>query len=177
MTVKRVLANEFAHEVAHGAAHDAADKLALDAATHVTLKVTHALANKRVNRPATNARGFTLIEVLIALAIVAIALASAMRAVGSVATGTQALHARLLAGWSADNRLTELHLEHAWPAFGVTSFACPQGNVALTCIQTVTATPNPLFRRIEVSVRSPDTGTTLLADLVTVVADETRRSL
>jgi general secretion pathway protein I len=123
------------------------------------------------------ARGFTLIEVLIALAIVAIALASAMRAVGSVATGTQALHARLLAGWSADNRLTELHLQHAWPAFGVTSYACPQGNVALTCIQTVTATPNPLFRRIEVSVRSPDTGTTLLADLVTVVADETRRSL
>lgn len=126
---------------------------------------------------ASTSRGFTLIEVLIALAIVAIALASAMRAVGSVATGTQALHARLLAGWSADNRLTELHLQHAWPAFGVTTYACPQGNVALTCIQTVTATPNPLFRRIEVSVRSPDTGTTLLADLVTVVADETRRSL
>ena len=145
--------------------------------TKISAKETAEVAPQVTKDIAAKARGFTLIEVLIALAIVAIALASSMRAVGSVATATQALHARLLAGWSADNRLTELHLQHAWPAFGVTSYACPQGNLALTCIQTVTATPNPLFRRIEVSVRSPGTGTTLLADLVTVVADETRRSL
>lgn len=123
------------------------------------------------------ARGFTLIEVLVALAIVAIALSSALRAVGSVATGSAALHDRLLAGWSADNRVAELALQRGWPDIGVTTFPCPQGNRMLLCIQTVAATPNPVFRRVEVSVRSVETGDTLLADLVTVVADETRRAL
>lgn len=132
---------------------------------------------KKQCRTGMRAKGFTLIEVLVALAIVAIALASALRAVGSVASGTEALHDRLLAEWSADNRLADVHLQRLWPDFGTTTFACPQGNLAFTCIQTVTATPNPAFRRIEISVRSPQTGSTLLADLVTVIANETRRPL
>lgn len=123
------------------------------------------------------AAGFTLIEVLVALAIVAIGLVAALRAVGSVATNTAALHARLLAGWSADNTITMLHLQRSWPSFGVTSVPCPQGGLALVCDMTVTPTPNPAFRRVEVSVRSAVTGKTMLADLVTVVADETHRPL
>ncbi|MGI4861159.1 MAG: type II secretion system minor pseudopilin GspI [Janthinobacterium lividum] len=137
----------------------------------------HPAVQRRAARGAPLARGFTLIEVLVALAIVAIALASALRAVGSVATGSAALHDRLLAGWSADNRVAELALQRAWPEIGVTTFSCPQGDRMLLCIQTVAATPNPVFRRVEVSVRSVETGDTLLADLVTVVADEARRAL
>jgi len=123
------------------------------------------------------AAGFTLIEVLVALAIIAVGLVAALRAVGSVATNTAALHARLLAGWSADNTITQLHLRRAWPSFGTTSTPCPQGGLALVCDMTVTPTPNPGFRRVEVSVRSAVTGKTMLADLVTVVADETHRPL
>lgn len=126
---------------------------------------------------ARSAAGFTLIEVLVALAIVAIGLVAALRAVGSVATNTGALHARLLAGWSADNAITMLHLQRGWPPFGTTSSLCPQGGLALVCDMTVTPTPNPAFRRVEVSVRSAATGKTMLADLVTVVADETHRPL
>lgn len=53
-------------------------------------------------------RGFTMIEVLVALAIIAVALAASIRAVGSMANGTSDLHRRLLAGWSADNALAQL---------------------------------------------------------------------
>lgn len=134
-------------------------------------------ARDRVVRGSGTEQGFTLIEVLVALAIVAIALGSALRAVGSVAANTEALHDRLLAGWSADNRLSELHLQRAWPDFGATTLPCPQGGIALTCVQTVTPTANPRFRRVEVTVRGVETGDTLLADLVTVLADETRRPL
>jgi general secretion pathway protein I len=121
-------------------------------------------------------KGFTMIEVLVALAIIAIALAASLRAVGSLATGESQLHQRLLAGWSADNALAQLYLQHAWPDVGSTSFDCSQGNLQLQCTERVSATPNPVFRRVEVSVTSPGQPGNL-AQLVTVVANETSRSL
>jgi general secretion pathway protein I len=121
-------------------------------------------------------RGFTMIEVLVALAIIAVALAAALRAVGSLASSEVELHRRLLAGWSADNALAKLSLEHAWPQLGATSFDCSQGNLQLLCTEHVTATPNPLFRRVEVSVTIPGRSGSL-AQMVTVVANETNRSL
>ncbi|MNC92357.1 putative type II secretion system protein I precursor [compost metagenome] len=51
--------------------------------------------------------GFTLIEVLVALAIVSIALLAALRAAGQGTTHAGDLRARLLAGWVAENRLAE----------------------------------------------------------------------
>ncbi|WP_321844279.1 type II secretion system minor pseudopilin GspI [Paraburkholderia bannensis] len=121
-------------------------------------------------------RGFTMIEVLVALAIVAIALAASLRAVGSLATSEAELHDRLLAGWSADNALGQLRLAHAWPDIGERSFDCSQGNLRLTCTQQVAATPNPIFRRVEVSVTMPGRDG-ILAQLVTVLGNETNRSL
>ncbi|WP_415774468.1 type II secretion system minor pseudopilin GspI [Paraburkholderia sp. J94] len=122
------------------------------------------------------ARGFTMIEVLVALAIVAIALAASLRAVGSLAASEADLHDRLLAGWSADNALAQLHLSHVWPDIGQRSFDCSQGNLALMCTQRVASTPNPVFRRVEVSVTTPGRAGNL-AQLVTVIGNETNRSL
>ncbi|WP_322031773.1 type II secretion system minor pseudopilin GspI [Paraburkholderia sp. J76] len=121
-------------------------------------------------------RGFTMIEVLVALAIIAIALAASLRAVGSLAASESDLHDRLLAGWSADNALAQLRLVHAWPDLGESRFDCSQGNLRLTCTQRVAATPNPIFRRVEVSVATPGRAGNL-AQLVTVLANETNRSL
>lgn len=121
-------------------------------------------------------RGFTMIEVLVALAIIAVALAASLRAVGSLAAGEADLHRRLLAGWSADNALAQLHLAHAWPEVGEQSFDCSQGNLQLLCTERVSATPNPVFRRVEVSVTMPGHDGNL-AQMVTVVANETSRPL
>jgi len=121
-------------------------------------------------------RGFTMIEVLVALAIIAVALAASLRAVGAMATGEADLHRRLLAGWSADNELAQLRLTHTWPDIGSRTFDCSQGNLKLTCTDRVTATPNPIFRRVEVLVASPGISGNL-AQMVMVVANETSRSL
>ncbi len=51
-------------------------------------------------------RGFTLIEVLVALTIISIALMASLRAVGSITASSADLRARTLAQWSAENRLT-----------------------------------------------------------------------
>lgn len=117
-----------------------------------------------------------MIEVLVALAIIAVALAASLRAVGMLANDEAELHRRLLAGWSADNALTELHLMRQWPEIGTQTFDCSQGNLPLTCVEHVTATPNPIFRRVEVSVTTPGRSGSL-AHLVTVVANETNRAL
>ena len=122
------------------------------------------------------ARGFTMIEVLVALAIIAVALAASLRAVGSLATGEADLHNRLLAGWSADNELAQLRLTHSWPEIGTKTFDCSQGNLKLTCTDRVTSTPNPIFRKVEVFVTSPGRSGNL-AQMVMVVANETNRSL
>ena len=131
---------------------------------------------RRLPSSVSSSRGFTMIEVLVALAIIAVALAASIRAVGTMATNASDLHRRLLAGWSADNALAQMRLTHAWPEIGEQSFDCSQGNVQLVCTQRVSTTPNPVFRRVRISVSMPG-HTGVLAQMVTVVANETSRPL
>jgi general secretion pathway protein I len=102
-------------------------------------------------RPARNA-GFTLLEVLVALAIVGTALGASLRAVGSLTQNSTDLRASLMATWSAENRLSQIRVAGEWPQLGNRNFDCPQGELALVCQESVFATPNPAFRRVEVSV-------------------------
>ena len=117
-----------------------------------------------------------MIEVLVALTIIAIALAASLRAVGSLAVGERDLRERMVASWSADNAVGQLYLDRSWPALGSRSFGCPQGDVNLICTEIVSTTPNPLFRQIQVTVRKPDGGGNL-AQIVTMVPNETNRPL
>lgn len=104
------------------------------------------------------AGGFTLIEVLVALTIVAVALMASLRAVGTLAVGSAELRARTLAQWSAENRLALIRIQGEWPALGTRRVDCSQGDVALTCEEAVFATPNTSFRRVELSVSGPGDG-------------------
>lgn len=96
--------------------------------------------------------GFTLLEVLVALVIVGTALGASLRAVGSLTQNSSALRASMMASWSAENRLTQIRLAHDWPPVGKHAFDCSQGELQFSCDEEVFATPNPFFRRVEVSV-------------------------
>lgn len=100
--------------------------------------------------------GFTLLEVLVAMVVVGTALGASLRAVGSLMQNGSALRASMMATWSAENRLAELRLTREFPALGLRSFPCPQGDLQLVCTEQVVATPNPFFRRVEVSVHGAD---------------------
>jgi len=120
-------------------------------------------------------RGFTLIEVLVALTILAVALTAAMRALGSMTESSASLQQRMLAEWSAENHLSDLRLAKRWSAPGVRGADCSQGGIPLYCEETVSGTPNPAFRRVEVAVYpSAADKSVRLAWLVTIVPDETR---
>ncbi|MDB5773144.1 MAG: ral secretion pathway protein [Burkholderiales bacterium] len=103
-------------------------------------------------RSPRRAAGFTLLEVLVALVIVGTALGASLRAIGSLTQNSSALRGSMMATWSAENRLAQIRLAREFPPFGKRSFDCPQGELRLVCEEDVHATPNPFFRRVEVSV-------------------------
>lgn len=114
-------------------------------------------------------RGFTLIEVLVALAIVAVALAAAVRAAGSMTQANVELRLKLLAQLAADNRIAELRAAAAFPPIGTRTVPCPQGKARLECVEETKSTPNPLFRRVEVRVYANPEHSRMLAELVGIL--------
>jgi general secretion pathway protein I len=121
--------------------------------------------------PRRYSSGFTLLEVLVALVIVGTALGASMRAIGSLTQNSSALRASMMATWSAENRLAQIRLAKEWPAMGKRSFDCPQGELRLTCDEEVLSTPNPFFRRVEVSVYDADNPNRRLIKLTQVVSN------
>ncbi|HEY5799074.1 MAG TPA: type II secretion system minor pseudopilin GspI [Burkholderiaceae bacterium] len=105
-----------------------------------------------MKQPLFNKRGFTLLEVLVALVIVGTALGASLRAVGSLTQNSGGLRSNMMATWSAENRLVQIRLSREFPALGKRNFECPQGNLVLLCEEEVLPTPNVNFRRVEVSV-------------------------
>jgi general secretion pathway protein I len=115
-------------------------------------------------------RGFTLIEVLVALAIVAVALLAGVRAVGAMAQTNVELKLRLLAQVAAENRVAELRAARAFPDVGSRTVDCPEGRAALQCAEEIKATPNPFFRRLEVRVYDGADRDRMLAELIGILA-------
>lgn len=116
------------------------------------------------------AQGFTLLEVLVALVVVGTALGASLRAIGSLTQNSDGLRASMMATWSAENRLAEIRLSHEFPPLGRRSSACPQGDLRLTCEEEVFATPNPFFRRVEVSVVDADNPDRRIIKLAQIVS-------
>jgi general secretion pathway protein I len=96
--------------------------------------------------------GFTLIEVLVALAIVSIALMSALRAAGQGTNNVGELRSRLLAGWVAENLLAEHRARRDWLPLGIQRGTGREGGLDFAWREEVIATPNPSFRRVDVRV-------------------------
>ena len=111
-------------------------------------------------------RGFTLIEVLVALGIVAVALAAGVRATGSLTRNAERQTDLLLAHLCAENALVAVRLSRQMPAVGDNTSACEQAGRTLAVQLAVQATPNPNFLRVEAQVLD---GQSRILSLSTVV--------
>lgn len=98
-------------------------------------------------------RGFTLIEVMIALTVIAVALAAIIKATAGATSQTTYLRDKTFAHWVAMNRVTELQLERAWPSEGNSSGSVDMADQVWRWNQTVKNTPDPGVRQVDVEVR------------------------
>lgn len=102
---------------------------------------------------AQRSQGFTLIEVLVALGIVAVALLTGLQATGALGRNAERQSLALLGQICADNELVKLRLRRQLPDSGTSLVTCAQAGQSLMVELAVQATPNPNFRRVDARVR------------------------
>jgi general secretion pathway protein I len=111
--------------------------------------------------------GFTLIEVLIALGIVALALAAGSQATMSLTRNAQRQSDLVLADLCAENELAKARLARQMPAVGDSGSICVQAGASFNVTTSTVPTLNPNFRRVDVQVR--DEGDSPILRISTVV--------
>ncbi len=97
--------------------------------------------------------GFTLVEILVALAVIAISLAAAMTTLGGSIDTAVALRERSVAMWLAQNRLALHYLAHDWPGLDTTEGTTEMAGHEWRWREQMIATPDKDMRRIEIEIR------------------------
>jgi general secretion pathway protein I len=96
--------------------------------------------------------GFTLIEVLVALGIVAIALTAGLQATTALTRNALRQSSVLLAHLCAENELVKVRLSSQMPSIGDATMNCEEGGRIFAVTVSVLPTPNPSFRRVDAQV-------------------------
>lgn len=100
--------------------------------------------------------GFTLIEVLVALGMVAIALAAGARATYALTASATRQSDLLLAQLCAENEIIKIRLAPQMPDVGNSTAVCEQAGRTLQVSVAVQATSNTEFRRVDVKASQAD---------------------
>lgn len=100
----------------------------------------------------TKQQGFTLLEVLVAMTILAIALASIIKISANQSINTEHLRDKSLAHWVAMNQIAQLQLTQQWPSTGKKSGTEEMGLHEWHWQSIVSDTPDSRVRRIQINV-------------------------
>jgi len=122
-------------------------------------------------------RGFTLVEVVVALAIVAIGMLAVFKTIGDTVNNVSTLRDRSFAAWIADNRITELRLTGQMPSVDETAGDLEYGGRRWHWVTRVSQTPVDGLRRVDVLVRregdAPESSLVSLAGFIGATATST----
>ncbi len=114
--------------------------------------------------------GFLLVEILVALVILAIPLAAITRAVSQAIDTTAALRDRNIAMWVAQDRLTMHRIERDWPSLKTTTGTSEMAGRSWRWQEKAISTPVAQLRRVEIEIRD-ENGPDVLAKLVGFLRD------
>jgi general secretion pathway protein I len=107
--------------------------------------------DQRFLPPRTEA-GFTLVEVLVALAVLSIALAAVLHAMGQAIDLTAGLRDRTLALWVAEERATMHQLKQDWPSLDTSEGTMEFGGREWRWLEQTASTPVSDFRRMDIEI-------------------------
>ncbi len=107
----------------------------------------------RCREAGDNASGFTLVEVLVALSVIAIALAAVLKGASEGASSARYLRDKTFAHWVAMNTITEVQVRGQWPSPGKKEGEVAMGGREWHWRSVVSDTPDADIRRLEVEVR------------------------
>lgn len=97
-------------------------------------------------------KGFTLVEVMVALTIVAFSLTAIAASMNQMIDAANAMRERTYASWIAQNKITELRLANVVPEVSTTSGEVEFANSEWSWEAVVSETGVENFYRVEVSI-------------------------
>lgn len=100
----------------------------------------------------TRSRGFTLIEVMVALTIVALSLTAVAASMNQMIDAANAMRERTYASWIAQNKITEMRLANTVPEVSTTSGDVEYTNSTWSWRAVVSETGIENFMRVDVSI-------------------------
>lgn len=122
-------------------------------------------------------KGFTLLEVLISLVILAIALSALVQTTGKNSANLSHLMNKSFAHWVAMNKMTELQISSSWPAAGTQTGRYDMANREWAWKIKTTETEDIYVRKVEISVADNQTPDDYIASLTAFLgAPEIRTS-
>lgn len=122
--------------------------------------------SKRPESPRGRLAGLALVELLVALVVLAVVLTAGWRAAAAASDRQALVRDRILAQWVAQDALARLRAQRLWPAVGNRQYESTQGGRLFLVREQVTTTPNPAFRQVRLRVQEAGDGSHDLAELV-----------
>ena len=104
----------------------------------------------------SNAAGFTLLEVLIALAVLALSMGAIIKATSDYTSNQSYLRDRTMAMWVARNVLVQFRVEKEWPRVGERKGTADMGHREWRWLAVISQTEEAELRRLDVKVFSID---------------------
>ena len=103
-----------------------------------------------------NSRGFTLLEIMVALAVLALAMGALVKTSSDYTSNQTYLRDRTMTAWVARNVLVQHQLENQWPRVGERKGTLEMGWQEWEWLAKITQTEEEKLRRIDVEVRAID---------------------
>ncbi len=100
--------------------------------------------------------GFTLLEVMVALFVVAIALGGAIKVMTNAAQISSRLTNKTFAQWVGLNQVAKLRITNEWPKFGESKGKDEMAGQKWEWVQNTIKTEDDNIKRVEISVHLVD---------------------